>query len=693
MRGSATVGSPEGHGRRDGTQDGGHEGTADGSPGGGAGPGAGDVSESERLLFGGRLVYDTSWASYEETRYALTLRTMAATLPRLMGMAVRLSWQAGRGATAAVALAEIGRGVAQAVGLLGVNALLAVLLGPGSLDGRLRESFPVVLFVAGAAAVGALCSAASIRFTGPLEPRVERLAREMYLERAYRVEMAAMEDEEFHRLLQSAQFGADSARRMVGHCVAVISGLLSLVAAAGVLTVLHPVLLPMLVVMVVPSAWASLTVARRRYRSFHRWLQHVRASSMLSQLLTDTDAAAEVRVHGAGPFILEHFRGMSRAAEEEQTRLARLAARTGLLASALTGLVTLATYLLLGALLWTGAMALAGAGAAVMAIRTGTGALDGLIRRVNYLHEESMHVADLNRLLKESADRQIPVGGRQLPARVREIRLEDVTFSYPGCEETPVLREVGLAIPLGGVVALVGENGSGKSTLVKLLCGLYAPQRGRILWDGVDAADADRQAVFERFAVVAQDHFRWPMTARVNVAISDTSVPLCERRLAEAAEHAGVDFVDELPRRWDTLLSRTFKGGHQLSGGQWQRLGIARARYRDGEILVVDEPTAALDAKAEERVFRQIRRLADAGQTIVLITHRMASVRHADLVHVLHEGRLIESGPPAELLARPGGHFRELYELQAAAFGREQRPSGNGTPNGIPPQQDGATRG
>ncbi|HZG03653.1 MAG TPA: ABC transporter ATP-binding protein [Streptomyces sp.] len=634
------------------------------------------VSESERTLFGGRLVYDTSWAAYEETRYALGLRTMIATLPRLLGMAVGLSWRADRRATVAVAVAETGRGVAQAGGLLGVNALLAVLLAGGDLPDRLRQALPVVLAVAGAAAAGALCSAASTRFSGPLQPKVERLAREMYLERAYRVELAAMEDEEFHRLLESAQYGAASARRMTDNCVAVVSAMLSLVAAAGVLTVLHPLLLPALVLMVLPGAWATLVIARRRYRSFHRWLQHTRASLLLSSLLTDTDAAAEVRVHGVGPFVLEHFRGMSLAGEEEQTRLARLAARTELLASALTGLVALGAYALLGALLWTGVMALAAAGTAVVAIRTGTGALEGLVRQINYLHEESLHVADLNRLLHESAERQIPTGGARLPADVREIRLEDVGFAYPGTDGAPALRDVSLTVPLGGVVALVGENGSGKSTLVKLLCGLYAPQRGRVLWCGadggadvcVDAAEADRQEVFARFAVVAQDHYRWPMTARVNVAVSDTRRPICDRRVAEAARHAGADFVEDLPRGWHTLLSRTFKGGHQLSGGQWQRLGIARARYRDGEILVVDEPTAALDAKAEERVFRQLRELADAGQTIVLITHRMASVRHADLVHVLHEGRLVESGSPADLLARPGGHFRELYETQAAAF-------------------------
>jgi ATP-binding cassette subfamily B protein len=634
------------------------------------------VSDSERTLFGGRLVYDTSWAAHEEARCALGLRTMVATLPRLLGMAVDLSWRADRRATVSVAAAELGRGAAQAAGLLAVNTLLTVLLADGDLPGRLRQALPALLAVAGAAAAGALCSAASTRFRGPLQPKVERLARETYLERAYGVELAAMEDEEFHRLLESAQYGASSARRMIDGCVAIVSALLSLAAAAGVLAVLHPVLLPALVLMVLPGAWATLVIARRRYRSFHRWIQHTRASLLLSSLLTDTDAAAEVRVHGVGPFVLEHFRGMSAAGEEEQARLARLAARTELAASALTGLAALGGYALLGVLLWSGAMALATAGAAVVAIRAGSGALEGLVRRINHLHEESLHVADLNRLLRESAERRIPAGGAPLPAEVREIRLEDVTFAYPGADGGPVLRDIGLTVPLGRVVALVGENGSGKSTLVKLVCGLYAPQKGRVLWVGedggaevcVDAAEADRQEVFARFAIVAQDHCRWPMTARVNVAVSDTSRPICDRRVAEAADHAGVDFIGELPRGWDTLLSRTFRGGHQLSGGQWQRLGIARARYRGGDVMIVDEPTAALDAKAEERVFRQLRRLADDGRTIVLITHRMASVRHADLVHVLHEGRLVESGTPAELLAAPGGRFRELYETQAAAF-------------------------
>lgn len=217
-------------------------------------------------------------------------------------------------------------------------------------------------------------------------------------------------------------------------------------------------------------------------------------------------------------------------------------------------------------------------------------------------------------------------------------------------------------------MALVGENGSGKTTLVKLLAGLYTPERGRILWDGVDAATADRQQLAERIAMVAQDFKRWPFTARVNVAVGRASAPLTDERVTSSVAEAGAeDVVADLPRGLDTLLARGFSGGHELSGGQWQRLGIARAAYRRGRILIVDEPTAALDARAELEVFDKIRALAGSGQTVVLITHRLASVRHADLVHVLEQGRLVESGSPDELLAK-GGVYAELYSLQAEQF-------------------------
>nr|WP_229864987.1 ABC transporter ATP-binding protein [Streptomyces naganishii] len=609
------------------------------------------------------------WNQHRDAFLELNFRGMLRRLPGLLASSFRLARQADPKAARTVLAAESVRGLAQAVSLLAVNSVLGRLMAGGALQDRLRGAVPALVVMAAVMLAGALLRAASTYATGRLEPKVERVATELYLERAAAVELAAIEDHAFHKLLDTAQYGAASARRMIMYGTRVVNAMISLIAAAGVLTVLHPLLLPLLVTMTLPSAWSALTNARRRYESFHIWVQHARAGHLLSGLLTEPAAAPEIRVHGVGPFLLRHYRAMSETAEAEQARLARLAARTGLFAAAWTGLATVATYATLGGLLLAGAMALSVAGTAVIAIRTGSASLDTLVLEVNQLHEEALFVGDLQRLYAEAAERAIPVGGRPLPEHPREIRFENVTFSYPGEEVTrPALDDVTLSIPLGRIVALVGENGSGKTTLVKLLAGLYTPDSGRVLWDGVDAATADRHALAERVAMVAQDFKRWPFTARVNVAVGRSSAPLTEERLAGAVADAGAgEVVADLPRGLDTLLARNFSGGHELSGGQWQRLGIARAAYRRGSILIVDEPTAALDARAELEVFERIRRLADGGQTVVLITHRLASVRHADLVHVLEQGRLVESGPPDELLAT-GGLYAELYALQAEQF-------------------------
>nr|WP_225809166.1 ATP-binding cassette domain-containing protein [Streptomyces spinosus] len=720
------------------------------------------VSASERLLFGGPLRYDMGWNQHADAFLTLSFRAMLTRLPGMLSSSLRLARQADARAARVVLAAEAGRGVAQAVSLLAVNnALGRLLTGPG-IEQRLRAAAPALVVMAAVSLVAALLRAASVYATGRLEPKVERVATELYLERAANVELAAIEDHAFHKLLDTAQYGARSARHMIGYSTRVINAMISLAAAAGVLTVLHPALLPLLVTMTLPSAWSALTNARRRYESFHTWVQHARAGQLISGLLTEPAAAPEIRVHGVGPFLLRHFRSMSETAEAEQARLSRLAARTGLIAAAWTGLATLATYATLGALLLAGTMALAVAGTAVIAIRTGAASLDTLVLEINQLHEEALFVGDLQRLYAAAAERAIPAGGEPLPEDPKEIRFENVTFSYPhdeppaeghraeqhpagghatappatvphpagerttgnrtggepttgdqptrehqpgagrgtgkepaGVEATgkdpsgrpaaggrpaattrrpagatprPALDDVTLTLPLGRIIALVGENGSGKTTLVKLLAGLYTPDRGRILWDGVDAARADRRLLAERIAMVAQDFKRWPFTARVNVAVGRSTAPMTEERLATSIAEAGAeDVVADLPRGLDTLLARNFSGGHELSGGQWQRLGIARAAYRRGSILIVDEPTAALDARAELEVFEKIRALAGGGQTVVLITHRLASVRHADLVHVLEHGRLVESGTPDELLSR-GGVYAELYSLQARQF-------------------------
>ncbi|MET9648045.1 ABC transporter ATP-binding protein [Streptomyces syringium] len=637
-----------------------------------AGPGTQEGSPSERLLFGGPLLHDTGWNKHERAYLEMSLWAMALSLPRLVASTVRLAWRADRRALWAVGCAEVLHGVTQAIGLVAVNDVLGAVLATGPIADRLHAAVPALIWVAATSLVGALAMSASTAGTGRLEPKVERVATEMYLERVIRVELEAIEDENFHRLLDTAQYGAAGARRMIRYCTAVVGALVSFAAAAGVLTVLHPVLLPLLLLMTLPRSWAALRNSRTRYESFQRWAQHSRAGRLLSQTLIRTDPAPEIRVHDVGPFLLGHFRSMSESSEGEQTRLARSAARTRLIASALTGLATLVTYLALGGLLLTGVMALSVAGTAVLATRSGAASLTTLILQVNSLYEEACYVMDLERLCVEAGKRAIPVGGLPVPEQPRLIRFEDVTFTYPGDSPTerPALSGVTLDIPMGKIVALVGENGSGKTTLVKLLAGLYQPGEGTIRWDGQDAGALDRAELFSRFAMVSQDFHRWPLTARMNIAIGRTDRPLEEERVEAAARYAGArKVVEGMPRGWDTLLSRGYKGGHQISGGQWQKLGLARAHYRDAQILIVDEPTSALDARAELEVFEQIRQLAQAGQTVLLITHRLASVRDADLIHVLENGRLRESGTFRELTDNPPvGIFRDLYEMQRRQF-------------------------
>ncbi|MEU9097359.1 ABC transporter ATP-binding protein [Streptomyces sp. NPDC048361] len=641
-------------------------------------------------MFGGSLRYDLGWNKHDDAFLELGLRAMLLRLPRLVALTVKLAWQADRQALRLVTGAEIGRGSCQAIGLIAVNQALSHLLSGGSTAQRLTAASGAIAATAATAGVGAVLRALSTAGTGRLEPKVERVATEQYLTHTAAVELAAIEDDDFHRLLDSASYGAGSARRLVKYVQNIVSGLLSLAAAAGVLAVLHPLLIVLLIAMTVPSSWAALSVARRRYASFQTWVQHSRAGQLISRLLMSTEAAAEIRVHDVGPYLLHHFRQMSMDQEAEQRRLAHLAARTGLVAAGWTGLATAAAYATLGGLLWSGAMALSVGGTAILAIRAGSSSLSNLVLQINYCHEESLFVADLHELCAEATVRAIPVGGQALPVKPREIRFEKVVFTYPGKESGPskdarrALDGVDLTIPTGKIVALCGENGSGKSTLVKLLAGLYQPDAGRILWDDVDTRTADRQELVSRIAMVGQDFYRWPFTAEVNVCIGRTDIPPSAERRDRAARYAGAEkLVAELPHGWNTLLARGYKDGHNPSGGEWQRLGIGRAHYRGGEILIVDEPTSALDAKAEQKLFDRFRSLADEGQTVILITHRLGSVRTADLIHVLDRGRVVESGTFTELLSDEAqGVFRSLYELQAAQY----RPTGA---TGLPRQATG----
>ncbi|MEV1047575.1 ATP-binding cassette domain-containing protein [Streptomyces sp. NPDC049916] len=316
------------------------------------------------------------------------------------------------------------------------------------------------------------------------------------------------------------------------------------------------------------------------------------------------------------------------------------------------------------------------AGTAVPAIRIGSASLVSMVGQFTELYGESLLVADYERLCTEAAVRTIPSGGMDLPERVGEVRSENVPFTYPaskGESPEPILRDVSLTFPMGKIITPLGENGSGKSTLIELLSGLYLPAEGKgTIWFGtIDAARTDRARICRPVALMSQAFYQWPFTLRVNVGIGRHEEGVDDDAVRAVAASSGADTVlAKLPNGLRTLLARGYRRGHQISGGRWQRVGIARARYRQGKILIVDEPTSTLDAVAEQKAFDQIRALAATGRTVVLITHRLHSVQHADLIHGLEDGQVAESGTFEELMHSDTGNgtFRKPYLLQSKAY-------------------------
>lgn len=633
------------------------------------------ISAAEQELFGGPLRYDMGFTEHERAPLELTMLSAIRAMPRLVGSTLRRAWAADRPALLVVGLAEVGQGIAAAVGLLAVNSVMHALLGSGDPVDRLHAALPALVVGAVVAVVNAGLAGLSTSRAGRLEPLVERIATTEYLAAATAVELEAIEDPEFRRLIDVAQFGAASARRMISACVAAMNGTISLIATAGILTVLHPALLPMLLLIAAPRGWGAMRVAQERYVSVMTWVEHVRASRLISNLLTERGAAQEVRIHGVGAFLLEKYRGMAESAEAEQKRLANGKALTELVAAALSGLAMAGTY---GVMLWlivAGHMSLAVAGTAVIAVRSGSASLGALVMNVNQLHEESLYVRDHDRFLAEAGRKAIPEGGQHLPERVGQVLLDGVTYSYPE-RDAPALDGVSMALPMGSVTAVVGENGSGKSTLMKVLAGLLLPQGGTVHWGEAELSGLNRSQVFDRVALLTQDFQRWPVTAALNIRIGRPACPAGHEDLQPSVDYAGAaPVIAKLPQGLGSLLARVFRGASELSGGEWQKIGLARTHWRTrtcsaDSVLIVDEPTSALDPEAEIAAFDAIRRLAGPHRAVVLVTHRMSGVRHADTIYVLDRGRLTEHGSHDELMALRG-RYAAMFATQAAQYAPE----------------------
>lgn len=603
-------------------------------------------------------------------------------VPRLVRDALHVAWLASRRQVIAALLLQTAAGGAMAMQLLAGQHVLQELLtinAPGASGTALVSAF--ALLVGAMIAMGA--------FTALAEER-QRLLGELVAQYAFaqiigvstRVEMAAFEIPDFHDQLERARNSAATrSAQMVASIGVVTLNLLTSGGIAVALLVLEPLLLPLVLAASVPALLATVRNSRRSYHFEWAMTPENRERGYLIELLTRREAAKEIRVFEATSFLRSRYEVLTAERLRRMRRFLRErrgVALMGTVASTIGMGVALAA---LAVLITSGRIGVATAMATGAAMQQLSTRLFGMMAGLGQLVESGMFVDDYNsflRLLPDAAEEPaVPEepepgdtpdgpGGPAGRSRFNGVSVEGVSFSYPATGAR-VLDDVSLRIDPGEVVALVGENGSGKTTLVKLICQLYEPLSGRIAWHGPDGGEVDPRTVRSDMTVVFQDFLHYYLTAAENIAVGRVAREPTMEAVRDAAERAGAhDFLAQLPMGYETRLGRQFVDGHDLSIGQWQRLALARAFFRGGSFLVLDEPTASLDPRAESELFQQMRKLW-SGRSVLLISHRFSSVRAADRIYVLRDGRVVEGGTHIELMAA-GGHYAELFSLQAAAY-------------------------
>ena len=455
-----------------------------------------------------------------------------------------------------------------------------------------------------------------------------------------------------------------------------MTALISLVGFLGSLLVISPLLSAVVVLAIAPSLLVQLRLARTHARMTWEISPVQRREVFYGSLLSTVEAAKEIRLFGAGPLLRDRMRTERSTANLAHRRLDRQELVThgglALLSAAITG----------GGLIWAALQAASGqlsVGSISMLIAAIAGILsatDVATSSIAQAHQQLLLFDHYLRVTRAEPDLPVRGTGRRLPALKTGIELRNVWFRYAP-DHPWALRGVDLVIPRGRTVALVGANGAGKSTLVKLLCRFYDPDRGAITWDGTDIRDIPPSELRERMSVVFQDFMHYDLTAAENIGLGDVTAMNDPDRLEEAARKAGVhETLAALPNGYRTQLSRVFHGGLEepdpstgveLSGGQWQRVALARAMLRDRrDLLILDEPSSGLDPAAEYEVSARLREHR-AGRTSLLISHRLGTIRDADMIVTLVDGRIAEQGSHDELMRRDG-HYAELFRLQGRGY-------------------------
>jgi ATP-binding cassette, subfamily B, bacterial len=585
-------------------------------------------------------------------------------LPKLVADSLRLVWAAGRNQFLVTAGLQLLTALGIAAQLFITKALLDAVLGAGGTDdfaSLLPELAALVAITVTLDLAGAIVAEQS-RVLGEL---VGRRAFDRVLDVSTRIELLAFESPDFYDQLTRARAqGMFRSLQTVNGLVGLVG---SAVAATGIviaLFALQPLLLPLVIVGYVPLLLVSARNSRDLYRFVRGMTPNERQRDYLGSVLTRRDPAKEVRAFGTSGFLRARYDRLYDERIRELRSLARRRTWRSLVGSLASAAVTALTVAALAYLFVSGRMDVGTAGAAVFGLYQLGGRLRGLYTSATSLYEATLFIRDYASFLE--LEPSLDGSARPAPRRFERLAAEDVWFTYPDAE-VPAVAGVSLEINAGEVVALVGENGSGKTTLAKMVAGLYRPQAGRVLWDGVDVSEVDQDELRESIAVIFQDFQRYLLPARENIGMGRHARIDDVEAIVTAAERADAhDFLSGLPESYETMLGREFAGGFDLSIGQWQRVALARAFFRDAPLVILDEPTASLDARAESRLFDRMRELLE-GRSVLLISHRFSSVRSADRIYVLEEGRVVEHGSHDELMAA-GSRYADLFTLQARAY-------------------------
>lgn len=544
---------------------------------------------------------------------------------------------------------------------------LAALAGAGPAWPVVRDTLALGVAVAALMLLAELTRVAATWVRTAQSERVRDHIRDLIHERSVAVDLAFYDSSDYydqmHRARNEAIYRPTALLESLG---GVVRDSLSLVGIAAILAPFGLWLPGMLVL----SALPGFVIVLRNYRREHRWQQAItpdeRRAWYYDWAMTSRAAAAELRLFTLGPHFRQAYQSLQSRLRAERLRLVRAQGLSGLAGNALSLAVGGAA---MAWMIWRVLQGLASLGDLVLlyeAFRQGQGMLRGMLASLGQLYANSLFLSNLFAFLDLRPSVVDAPEPRSFALRGALV-FDKVSFRYPESERN-ALQGLELTLPAGQVAALVGANGSGKSTVIKLLCRLYDPDRGRILVDGIDLRDLSLEALRRQVAVLFQEPVHYSDTVWDSIAYGDLKRASDQVSIEEAAQAAGAHaFIQRLPQGYRSLLGRWFSGGAELSVGEWQRVALARAFYSDAAIIALDEPTSAMDSWAEADWLARLRAELH-GRTALIVTHRFTTAMYADVIHVVADGRVIESGSHAALIARNGDYARSWrQQMQGAA--------------------------